>query len=295
MDVPNILEILRNRFVELYLYKGIIQVATDQEIKRISEYLDKCDDSSGHTSSYMSLHNMLFRDLKTGSWVRYGFSRSTAEHHLSMIYKNKNKQYGWLLVEAYEEFECFLEGIYAHVGKTNPNAWHMEEFGRIKMSDLNHKSFEWFRDAVRQKYKFNSRGLLNRIREICPELRGLEEHNALQINLRVAIALTGELRNHIVHSRGIVDDLDEFIKCVLRPCGLWNNGNPRPELTEFIRRHFRATQQDITISLSEIQITPPESPLREFYDVWSELLEYLIAYAHAIAACVDPATIHSDR
>ncbi len=295
MDVPDILEVLRNRFAELYMYKGVINIAKDQEIERISEYLNKYDDSDDPAGSYLFLQSMLFRDLETGAWVRYGFSKTTAEEHLRIIFRNENKQYGWLLVEAYEEFEDFLERIYAYMGKTNPSAWYLEDFGRAKLSDLNHKSFDWHLDAIRKNHKLNSRELLSRIRSIYPELQRLEEQNALQVNLRIAIELVSGLRNGIVHSRGVIHDLDDFVERVLTRCGMWNNGNPKPELREFIEMYFDVKPKEVTISLREVLITPPKSPIREFYNVWSDLVEYLIAYAHAIAACVDPTTIQSDR
>ena len=113
---------------------------------------------------------MYFQDLKTEEVIRYGFIKSNAEQQRHRLFEQKNRQYGWLLVEAYEKFEDFLEQIYATIGRTHRNAWQLEDFGRVKLSELDDKPFEWYLDAVRKKYRLKHRDLLTRLRELYPEL-----------------------------------------------------------------------------------------------------------------------------
>ena len=294
MDVPNILRVLCDRYVEIEIHKSAVKDAAEEEFKRFSEYVEPPVDPDLDITSYRSLQSMYFQDLQSGDLFRYGFRKFTAEHKLRMISKHKNRQYGWLLVEAYEEFEDFLERIYAYMGKNDQSAWYLDDFGRAKLPDLDSKTFEWFLDIVKRKYRHRHRNLLVILRNLYPELRSVEEENIYNMHFRFVIELIANLRHCIVHSRGIVEDLDEFIERVLKGCGLWNNGNPAPKYRRFIETYFYLDAGTHEILLNERRPTPTETPSIVFYDVWGDLITYLIAYAHTLAKCVDPARIRSE-
>ena len=295
MKVAEILNMLRTRFVEIQVYRSVVKDLTKEELKRLSEYIEQTSDSENESIPFLSLQSMYFQDLKTGEVIRYGFIESNAEHQRDTVSKQKNKQYGWLLVEAYEEFEDFLERIYAHIGKTNRNAWHLEDFGRAKLSELDDKSFNWYLDAVRKKYQLKHRDLLTRIRDLYPELRSVEENNIYNVHVRVAVELIEHLRHRIVHSRGVVNDLDEFVTQILKRSGLWNNGKPKAGLKLFVERFFHHSSGTYTVSLSERRAAPTGVPLDSFYDVWDELMGYLIAYAYSICNCVSPTATENEH
>ena len=288
MNVPDIIRALCNRFVEIEIHRSAVNEAAKEESRRLAKYLGRPANSESDSRRYISLQNMLFQDLTSGDVVRYGHRQFTAEDEFNMISKHKNRQYCWLLVEAYEEFEDFLERIYAYIGKDNRNAWRLEDFGSAKLPDLDHKRFDWFLNAVRVKYRLNHRNLLKRLREIYPELSLVEEQNIYQLNLRFTIETIENLRHHIVHTRGIVQDLDQFGERIIKKCGLWNNGNPKTEHKQLIERYFIVESGTCTIWLNERPIGPPEIPSISFHDTWSELIGYLVAYAYAIALCVNP-------
>ena len=288
MGVPEIFEVLCNRLVEIQLFRTVVKDSAKEEFARFSKFADQDVESNSEISPFVSSQVMLFQDLRTGHIKRYGFSQSTAEHRRDLIAKHKNRQYGWLLVEAYEEFEDFLERIYAYIGKSDRNAWPLEDFGRVKLPELDERSFEWYLHTVRRKYGLKHNELLNRIRDLYPDLRSVEEKNICHVNLRVAIELIANLRHRIVHSRGNVNDLDAFVKQILMNCGLWNNGNPNPELRQFIEMFIHNHSEESIVFLSERRAAPSEIPLDIYYDKWGYLIEYLIAYAYSIAACVEP-------
>ena len=111
---------------------------------------------------------MLFQTLRMGNHIRYGFVKTDVEGQARRIAEHKNRQYGWLLVEAYEEFEDFLERIYAHIGKTDRNAWHLEDFGRAKLPELDEKPYDWYLKTVRRKYGQDPLDILTRLRQLYP-------------------------------------------------------------------------------------------------------------------------------
>ena len=295
MEVLEILNLLRNRLVEIQVYRNIVKNVTKEELTRLSEYTERTSEMGDEFVSFLSMQSMYFQDLTSGSLRRYGFVKSNAEQKRDRVAEQKNKQYGWLLVEAYEEFEDFLERIYAHIGKTDRNAWHLEDFGRVKLSELDDKPFEWYLNNVRRKHKHNHREILTRIRQLYPELKLVEENNIYDVHIRVAIELIENLRHRIVHTRGIVDDLDQFVTRILEKCGLWNNGNPKPGFRKFIQRYFYHEAGTYAVWLYERRAAPPEVPVDVYYDVWNDLIVYLISYAYAICNCVDPTAISHDQ
>lgn len=54
-------------------------------------------------SRFMSAQSMSFRDPETGILTPYGFDESCVEDRLRQFIRQKNRQYGWLLVEAYQQ------------------------------------------------------------------------------------------------------------------------------------------------------------------------------------------------
>ena len=288
MEISEILGLLQGRLVGIQIYRNIVKDVTKAELERLSEFIERNEATESDILQFYSMQSMHFQDLKTGELVRYGFIKSDATHQRDRVFQQKNRQYGWLLVEAYEEFEDFLERIYAHIGRTNRNAWNLEDFGRVKLSELDDKHFDWYLNAVRRKYRLKHSEILTRIRELCPDLKSVEENNIYEVHLRVAIELVEKLRHRIVHNRGVVENLEEFAEDILKQCGLWNNGKPKAKLRKFIEEHFFENSGAHIVWLSERRAAPPEVPLDVYYDVWDELIVYLIAYAYFICKCIDP-------
>ena len=141
MQVSEIYDTLRNRFVEIQIYRSVVKDSTKEELKRLSEYIEQLSNFEDSAIPFLSMQSMYFQELSTGEVVRYGFIESSADDQRIRTSRHKNRQYGWLLVEAYEEFEDFLERIYAYIGKNRRNAWYLEDFGRAKLPELDAKPF----------------------------------------------------------------------------------------------------------------------------------------------------------
>lgn len=295
MKVSEIFNLLRRRLVDIQVYRKIVREGTNEQVKRLSEFIEDESEDEDKLIRFLSMQSMYFQEFQTGELVRYGFIESNAEHQLRRVLEQKNRQYGWLLVEAYEEFEDFLERLYAYLGKKNRDAWHLEDFGRAKLPELDDKPFEWYLKSVRTKYRLRHRDLLTRFREQYPELKSVEESNIYNVHIRVAIELIENLRHRIVHTRGVVDDLDEFVRQVLKKCGLWNNGNPRTGLRKFVESYFYKKSGSYIVWLSERRAAPREVPLDVYYDVWDQLIVYLIGYAYSICNCVSRTVITNER
>lgn len=210
----------------------------------------------------------------------YGYRERSLEDKKRAVYRHKNKQYQWLLSEAYELFEDFIETTYAYAGYTDRSFWPLKDFGNVSLAELEEKDFTWF---VHQA-KIPQREILSRYRKKFPQLVYLETQNRLNINLSLAVVLIENLRHIIVHKKGIISNRRAFIEKVLKASGLYNNGNFCLKHTEFIEKFFGSGEYENTIYLLEVPVDPayPDT----YVDTFENLSNYLLAYAHLVMECL---------
>ena len=287
MNIEEIYTDLASALSNIEIYRKLSKDMMQQEYERLSARAKMASEREGECPSFESVQAMYFYDAMTGTAVPFGHSELSAETKLRLIKTQKNRQYCWLLVEAYEEFEDYIERIYAYIGKRNPDDWVLEDFGNIKRSELRDKDFQWHLQTVKRKYSQNPKRLLNKLRNMYPNLRCVEENNSLNTNLQVAIELIANLRHQIVHTRGQVECLEDFFKNILNRCGLWNNGNPKMGLRQFIEQYLRKDFDVYNITLIELNTAPPGFPINAIHDVLGGLIGYLMAYAVQVLRCVE--------
>ena len=295
MEIDQIYTDFANALSDIELYRMSIKDSAEEEFRRFSEYAERSAQKPGEFPVFQSSQSMFYYDALTGTATPFGYRETTPDDKLKLIIKQKNKQYGWLLVEAYEEFEDYIERVYAYIGKNEPSSWFMDDFGRIHMNEVTEKSFDWYLAAVKTKYGQNPKRILNHLRRLYRELGDIEVDNALNINLRVAIELIENLRHQIVHAGGRVADLERFSQRVLENSGLWNNGNPKADMVEFIEGYFREESESHYVSLLEVSAVPREFPLNIYHDVCGHLIEYLMAYAVQVAHCVTGRPVENSK
>ena len=229
---------------------------------------------------------MGFRDPESGDYVKYGAAVSRTKDRAKQVVRQQDRQYGWLLVEAYEEFEDFLERTYAWLGKHDWQAWRLGEFGNIRYAELSERPFPWYLETVRHGFAQNPRKILNRLRNLYPNLADTEARNKLGRNLRLSVELIANLRHKIVHARGRISDKNDFVKDVITQCGLWNNGRPNAEHREAVEKCLSPDADDWVVTLSEVSAPPPDGApaglwraLSPHSDICGKLISDLVADA----------------
>ena len=226
MQIDEIFDTFRDRLAEVELFRKVANETTQKELARFGELAraDADHPLKEGLSHFSSSQSMSFIDPETGFLTRYGFRESRVEDRMHQLIRQKNRQYGWLLVEAYEEFEDFLERTYAWLGKHDWTAWRLREFGNIRHPELQSKSFGWYLDAVKGNFVRDPKAILDRLRELDPPFASMEARNEGRRNLRVSIELIANLRHRIVHTRGRISDRNAFIERVLKNSGAWSSG-----------------------------------------------------------------------
>jgi hypothetical protein len=281
MEVAEIFKKYTDKVSQVYLYKRAIKDTAKNEFERLIQYEKTCNENPTLKGISLSAHSLFFRSAYDNSPCFFGYKESNLEDKKIAVILHKNKQYQWLLAEAYEAFEDFIEDAYAYAGYTDKNFWPLSDFGNISLSELEEKDFEWFVSQAKEK-RGRPQSILNHFRNKFPQLQQIETDNKLNTNLRLAIALIEQLRHHIVHTSGVVSDKKKFVDHVLSKSGLYKKGKTDVLHNEFIETFFGTGDYRNIISLLEIQ-TNPEIPLDTYIDVFEDISNYLMAYAHLVA------------
>lgn len=286
MDLDEIFESYSRKMTELCLYQRAMKDIAKKELEKLAEYNKALEKNPELTEHPLGLHNMAFRMASNGEHFFYGHKKlSVKDKHLS-VFLHKNKQYQWLLSEAYEEFEDCIERLYAYAGFTNNDFWPLKDYGSITLNEIKNKDFRWFEEQAINK-KDAPASIINKFRVSFPNIKKVEEKNELGVNLKLAITLVEFLRHVIVHRGGTVLDKSKFRDRILKKSGLHNNGKVAEEHTQFIDSFFGSGDYDKTIILLEVP-TNPEIPVDTHLNVLDMLFGYLMAYVHLIYESLKP-------
>lgn len=284
MKLDEIIASFAERLTDIQLYQRAAKDTAKKELELLNEYAEQLKENPSLEEFSFSLHSMYFSDPHTGTARRFGFRKSSVKDRYKQVVFQKNKQYCWLLAEAYEEFEDFLEMIYAYIGLQDNSSWLMIDFGNISISDLPTKTYEWYLERAKKKRDV-PQSILTRLRLLHPKIVESETDNKLNVNLKVAIELIAKLRHIIVHRGGKVDDRNLFLEDVLKSAGLWNQGKFQPGYEAFVSNFFGQGELERVVALIEVR-THPEISLDIHHDRFGELTGYLVAYAVLIYQCI---------
>lgn len=284
MEISHIFKNYTDQVSQIYLYKRAVKESARKEFEGLVQYEAQLNNVASK-DVFMSLHNLFFRTAMGETPYFFDFKESSLEDKKIAVILHKNKQYHWLLAEAYEAFEDFIEEAYAFAGYKDKNFWPLNDFGSVSLSELDGKDFEWFVSRAKEK-RDKPQSILSHFRDKFPQMQQREASNNLKVNLRLAIVLIENLRHLIVHRKGVALDKEKFIENVLKKSGLYNNGKFDIEHRKFIEKFFGSDAHINTISLLEIP-TNPDIPIDTHIDVFELLGGYLLAYALLIARCFE--------
>lgn len=280
MNLEYIYQSYKDKMTDLHLYQRAMQKLAENEYVEIVELERYFSENSHLESDAFSYDKMDYIDAETGENVFFGKKKSSLQDSKRYLSTHKNKQYQWLLAEAYEEFEDVLESLYAYAGYIDHNFWPLRDFGSIKLSQLGCQEYSWFLSQA-QKKKDTPSSIINIFRDKFPQIRTVEVNNAFSINLFLAINLLEMFRHLIVHSGGIARDKEEFKKRVLKKAGLYNNGKPESQYVDFIEFYFGSGNYSNHINLLERRLYP-ESRLPMYSNSFDDLTGYLMAYVNEL-------------
>jgi hypothetical protein len=251
MDINDIFSKYANREAELVLYQRAMKKIADKELTELFEYSEAHKEHQDILDLPRSINNMYFYAAKDAGARLYGHKTNSIEDEKMSVILHKNKQYQWLLAEAYEAYEDFIEQSYAYLAFINHNTWPLSDYGNINLSELSTKEYEYFlAQAKNKKDKPNS--MIKQFRKVFPQYEVLETTNKLSKDLRFMINIAEKFRHHIVHTSGKVQDKKKCIEDIIKMTGIYNNGKYDIERYNFIDGFFGSEEYSNTIVLLEI-------------------------------------------
>lgn len=211
-----------SNIAEVELLSRHVKSSADKEYRSMVEIHQSLVENELEQYS-SSLHNMAFRSLTNGELIFYNHRDLDFDQRVKDLINRRNKNYLWLLAEAFEHFEDLIELIYAHIGHRDPSAWSSKETKGETPATLAAKPFEWFLQKSESNKKLNAK--LECIRKRFPSLISTEKSNHFGIDFRFAICLIEMLRHIIVHNGGRIIDYQKFVARTFEQAGMSNNGN----------------------------------------------------------------------
>lgn len=274
-----------SRFSEIEMIQRAAKATSKRELIELNRQYEILEQDPELKRMSTSLHNMSFRSPFSGNHIFYDFKEKTIKERANDVFLYRNKQYQWLLVEAYEEFKIFLVRAYAYYGKKDNDFWPLDDYGNITLSEITDKDFSWYLEKTKNK---DIKKITHAFRKKFIHLKKIEANNSHELNLRMVVILIEKLRHHIVHTEGKTSEPSQVIEKVMKESELFNNGNPPEKELDFANSFFLTNEHHKgLIVLLEIQIEE-HLPLDISYDVFINLTRCLLSYAYIIYSLIDP-------
>lgn len=166
--------------------------------KRLSGLDDETRELMGKSVNLFSFYNPY-----TGVIHPYFHKAVSHQETARLVHLHKNKQYQWLLVEAYELFEDFVVSLYEFI-RAESGLFRLSKDADLPTSELKKK--------VPQ--------IIDMLRKKLPELARMEVENQTNTNLRLHICMAEKFRHVIVHKNGKTGDAATMIDKILKSANL---------------------------------------------------------------------------
>lgn len=184
-----------------------------------------------------SVNAFYFYSPYTGTATPYDAKKTSIDEAIELTFLHKNKQYQWLLTEAYEAYEDYLEAMYACAGFIDPSFWPVKDLESQDPSSVKSLGFQWFLEKSR-----NKRGapgtIMAHFRKDLPNFANIERNNLTGNDLRLAMSIIEKIRHIIVHKNGKTDVREHVIDTILKSANILNNKRLEPIARSIVSENF---------------------------------------------------------
>ncbi|MCH1921570.1 hypothetical protein L9G15_19295 [Shewanella sp. A3A] len=272
MDINTAFSELKNEFEAISYQERKTREIFKKMLEDNSRSIDLIEAKHGDDSSFGSSHNMWFERADNREIVGYGRMRLSHKDIRSLLIKQRNRQYQWLLAEAYEAYEDFIEKVCAVVGARDATLWNNKQ--KLKLE--NAIGYQMIIDTIRKSTsEFSSMKLLKSLRNRFDQIKQLEKNNAFKSDLRFFLSLIEQLRHQIVHTKGIIGNTNLFFKRVLKGIGLSRSTEWENRIRFYLDEHIDGTA---VIFLSDRPVNE-NSILPQYINVIDHLISMLLSHA----------------
>lgn len=257
-----------------------LQSIYDIQLKNAIEIKKRYEENENLHGIPVSCHNMSFIDPISKGRIFYNFEQISTDEIIIRLVIQRNRNFQFLLMEAYEVFEDAVEELYALIGMNDLNFWPLKNIKGISKEELAKKDFAFFlnRSANLKGGTISITAQLLKYFNINASIDG--------IPLIQHIVFIEKLRHIIVHKRGRVKNIEAFIDKVAKDCGVYNNGKIPDKLRAFIGFYIGTEKSDNLIVLDPYEISNPFS-LRMTHNRFEGLIESLMGCIYLLAINVN--------
>jgi hypothetical protein len=243
---------LTETFAGLQIFQSAIRTTTRRAIAQSLRNAARLE-AQGRTDNSYSLHNMHFRSLVDGTHILYAKSLRSSEDIRRDMHLHENKQFRWIVVEAYEAYEDFIEVCYASAQHLGESLWKTEEVRRAEReAGQSPATLEaLLKVASDNRITGDAHKKITRFRAHYSELQAAEARRAIGDGPNFLLPLVELLRHVIVHNAGNVASRARFEERVLSRAGVLNNGQPDPMYMNEIAFYLTDHQGKCIVRLSD--------------------------------------------
>jgi hypothetical protein len=203
-EIENVLNIFSNSILSIYTQKHFSEKLYEVEINNLNE-IQKVTFSQ----------NLFYDDiLNNGARTYLTHNEFEKEEIKYELFKSYNRQLQWCLVNAYESFQKYIDGIYAILGYIDNSSWIAKDLGDITLSEIADKTIcnlDWFISKVKNKNNKRTISTENQIKQIRKYVNifkhcEIKDRDNFFRNYYFNFVLISELRHIIVHNDGLTKD-----------------------------------------------------------------------------------------
>jgi len=272
-----------NKFANRVFQLSLLQRATRTLIGDQIRSFVKIKETGGE---FTSVHNFIYYEPSNGGLKCLTPRTADVDQALAECRFHKIKQYQWILAEAYEGFEDFLEEAYAAAAMRKPSVWWMADYGNITPGEVDETDFEWLLDRARRK-KDRPYSITERFRASSEDFKKFECGNERGANYRVGLVVIEKLRHIIVHNNGYIDDIESVVSKSVGQAG--KDGRFKVSMREIFDTYCELHDGRNLISLLEVSVGADDAlyRLNAVNNTLDELLRVLVEYAALITNTVE--------
>lgn len=258
---------------QLNAYKSEARTVYMAQDRCIREFHERLPDWSTRKNEGMAYY-FHYQSPSTGQDLLAEPVPMMLDEQLELNSLQQLKTYHWLLVEAYEAFEDFLENAYAFCGVIGIAIWERPKKWEHEGShDLKHYN------TKRKPY-----GQLEAFRNASEHFARFEINGPTKRNFKVVFVMMERLRHVIVHSGGYCDDFKSMIDNMQGSL----KGMDMKVVREYADLHFMQHRGRRLVDLFEVQ-HKDEAGLETGFDqdVLLGFLRMVVEYAQLIMESIE--------
>ncbi|WP_267273346.1 hypothetical protein [Pseudomonas putida] len=240
-----------------------------QHHKQLPDWVDKEDHGPCYFVRYTSPSTSEEVTIKTKTYK--------LQDQIELNTLHKLKTYQWLLAEAYEAFEDFIEIVYADCGVRGSNLW-------VRPDDWRHEGSTNLSDYLKPRKKGSSTPYIQ-LRALRERSTHFREHEAKEgNNYRVVFVLIEKFRHLIVHQGGYCFDFNTLMKKIQRELvGVSFEG-----VRSYVKSYLIPHREALLVDLLEFPVEDgPGAVIGAYHDTMQSLFNTLIEYAVLVKESIE--------